>query len=223
MSDLMQQTERLNFSKKRHSYGITLEEIAKKCGLSMTTVSAYERFSSKYTQTRTRDDNAVRIDRALDDIIKEKIQNTFVNSKKEEKNTSKIERKIIGNKICKYCDQSHIAIGEFLRMCGLAKNTFLYCVEKDHPYISERSIQKICDATGWTMEQLTGDKDLPVKEANAMPSKKDIPSDATEETKDVRYIFENGEYIMEYTIIQRCRKKLTKEEFMEHIAKGGEE
>ena len=218
MSDLMQQTERLNFSKKRHSYGITLEEIAKKCGLSMTTVSAYERFSSKYTQTRTRDDNALRIDRALDDIIKEKIQNTFINSKKDEKsmNTSKIERKVIGNKIRKYCNQSHIAIEEFLRMCGIANNTFLYCVEKDHPYISERVMRKICDATGWTMEQLTCDEDLPVKET------KDIPSAATEETKDVRYIFENGEYIMEYTVIQiqRCRKKLTKEEFMEHVAKN---
>ncbi len=76
-----------NFRQNRKAYGITIDEIAKKSGLSSSVVSHYENFTGQYTQTRPRDDNARRIVRALKDLIQNKIDSVFftpIKKKKEE-------------------------------------------------------------------------------------------------------------------------------------------
>ena len=72
-----------NFKKIRESYGIKLQEVAERSGLAYSTVSAYERFTSKYTQTRARDESEKAITSALNSLINEKLGKLF--EKKERK------------------------------------------------------------------------------------------------------------------------------------------
>lgn len=165
---------RISFSQKRHSYGITLNEISKKSGLAVNTISAYERFNGKYTETRTRDDNAIIIERTLDDIIKERLAETFSRAvEKEEKSmeesvktitannvNKELDRRKIGEKIRKYCFDSNISLREFCKMCDININTFTDTTAKLHPYLYDCTIYKICSATGWTREQLVKSDEL---------------------------------------------------------------
>ena len=66
-----------NFRQTRRSYGITLQDVADKCHLSASSIMNYEQYTGQYTQVRTRDDNVKRIVRALDELITEKIEETF--------------------------------------------------------------------------------------------------------------------------------------------------
>lgn len=257
MNQLAEQVERFGFRAKRLSYGITLDDISKKCGLAISTVSAYERFSSKYTETRTRDENAIIIDRALDDIINEKIQETFTNaitSQKEEKVVDDhslkkqveavninpdYDRKIIFDKINKYCKESNITISEFCDMCGISTSTFAASTIKKHPYLYTRTIYKILKATGWSEDQLTGKKEIKIMEEKKPEIVKEEPKpvnittydrdevnslsnlshDGNVKIEDKRYTYQDGKYYLEYTIIRKVKRMITKEQFMNEIQK----
>lgn len=170
----MTETDRMSFNKNRTSYGITLEEIATKSGLSVATVGAYERFTSKYSQTRTRDENAARIENALNDIIKEKLENTFKNAVNNEKEVKVVEhtdlkgdskylRSPIAFKLNIFLEKSNISMSEFCRMCGINGTTFAPSTIKDHPLLRPATFDKILKATGWPEEYLTRKEDIPVE------------------------------------------------------------
>ena len=243
---------RISFSQKRHSYGITLDDISKKSGLAMSTISAYERFNGKYTETRTRDDNAVLIERTLDDIIKERLAETFSRAvEKEEKSmeesvktitannvNKELDRKKIAEKIRKYCIDSGISLNEFCKMCGITNNTFSDSTVKLHPYLYDRTIYKICSATGWTREQLVESDELPssapkveakpavVKEPKIALYENDetrslnnLSHDGTVQVKDKKFTFQDGKYYIEYTVVRKVKQCITKEQFMSQIEK----
>lgn len=242
---------RISFSQKRHSYGITLDDISKKSGLAMSTISAYERFNGKYTETRTRDDNAVLIERALDDIIKERLAETFSRAvEKEEKSmeesvknvtatniNKELDRRTIAEKIRKYCIDSGISLNEFCKMCGITNNTFSESTVKDHPYLYDRTIYKICSATGWTREQLlkSDESTLSAPKVEAKPAVKEpkiafyendetrslnnLSHDGNVQIKDKKYTFQDGKYYMEYTVVRKVKQCITKEQFMSQIEK----
>lgn len=100
MSDFIEDLiiDRSNFKQNRKSYGISLKDIAERSKLSTGVISNYENYTGQYTQTRTRDDNARIIVRALKDLIQEHIDNIFMNgtnkiNNKEEKEIKKMEEK----------------------------------------------------------------------------------------------------------------------------------
>ena len=243
---------RISFSQKRHSYGITLDDISKKSGLAMSTISAYERFNGKYTETRTRDTNAILIERALDDIIKERLAETFSRAvEKEEKSmeesvktitatniNKELDRRKIGEKIRKYCFESGISLNEFSKMCGISNNVFSESTVKEHPYLYDRTIYKICSATGWTREQLVESDESPssapkveakpavVKEPKIALYENDetrslnnLSHDGTVQVKDKKFTFQDGKYYMEYTVVRKVKQCITKEQFMARIEK----
>ena len=85
--------DRSNFTENRKSYGITIKQIAEKAKLSYNVISNFENYTGQYTQTRTRDDNARVIIRALKDLIQERINEAFpygnknsINNIKEKEN-----------------------------------------------------------------------------------------------------------------------------------------
>lgn len=241
---------RISFSQKRHAYGITLDDISKKSGLAMSTISAYERFNGKYTETRTRDDNAIIIERALDDIIKERLAETFSRAvEKEEKSMEEVktitatninkelDRRTIAEKIRKYCINSGISLNEFCKMCGITNNTFSESTVKDHPYLYDRTIYKICSATGWTREQLLKSDESPssAPKVEAKPAVKEpkmalyendetrslnnLSHDGNVQIKDKKFTFQDGKYYMEYTVIRKVKQCISKEQFMSQIEK----
>lgn len=235
--------ERNNFKQNRLSYGIKLEDISKKSGLAISTISAYERLTSKYTETRTRDNNAQIIDRALCELIKEKLDNTFPNSisQKEDKVVEESVKKLatnikpeydrvkVGNKINKYCRDSFITVNDFCNMCGISKSTFSDSTCKSHPYMYDITLHKICKATGWDIKMLINNEDIPVENK---PDNKDkvhecinsiVSNDGNVESiKDEKYTYENGEYFYEYTVVKRIKMKITKEKFLKDISKKEE-
>lgn len=257
VSATVEKCNRISFSQKRHAYGITLDDISKKSGLAMSTISAYERFNGKYTETRTRDDNAILIERTLDDIIKERLAETFSRAvEKEEKSmdmpnyvakevktvtatniNKELDRGKIGEKIKKYCLESGISLNEFLKMCGMNNNTFSPTTVKEHPYLYERTIYKICSATGWTREQLLKSDETPssapkvevkpvVKEPKMALYENDetrslnnLSHDGTVQIKDKKFTFQDGKYYMEYTVVRKVKQCITKEQFMAQIEK----
>lgn len=190
--------DRKNFKQNRVAYGISQEEIANRCGLVSTTVSNYERFEGKYTQTRARDDNEKLMIRALYDIIQERINETFTNAinNKEDKVVSEsknkfsisYDRKTIGEKIYKYCAYSGINITDFCKMCSISCNSFVASQIEAVPQIKLQTINKILAATGWTLEQLTGPNDIPVQ-----PIKKTIDPTALQKpvTNDLELLKPN--------------------------------
>ena len=244
-----QPVSHINFKQQRQAYKISLEEIAKKSGLAISTVSAYERFTSKYTQTRTRDENGRAITNALNDIIQEKISETFPNAiKKEDKVVEEVKEKkkingfdraAISEKIRKYCTASGISLREFCKMCDIADNTFMGCVIRDNPILRKQTVTKIVNATGWSLDQLTGPDDISVKKViepvqNLEPMKPN-PIEADEDRKmsslqhdgnvtitDEKYTFQDGSYYYEYTIVRRVKRKITKEQFLNDISKKEE-
>ena len=239
--------DRKNFKQNRVAYGISQEEIANRCGLVSTTVSNYERFEGKYTQTRARDDNEKLMIRALYDIIQERINETFTNAiKKEDKVVSKsrkqfsisYDRKTIGEKIYKYCMYSGINITDFCKMCNISSNSFVASQIEAVPQIKLQTINKILVATGWTLEQLTGPNDIPVqpiKMTTDLEVMKPNPIEADEDRKlsslqhdgnvtitDERYTFQDGSYYYEYTIVRKVKRKISKEQFLNDISKKEE-
>lgn len=252
--------DRKNFKQNRVAYGISQEEIANRCGLVSTTVSNYERFEGKYSQIRARDDNEKLMIRALYDIIQERINETFTNAiKKEDKVVSgskklfsmSYDRKTIGEKIYKYCLYSDINITDFCKMCSISSNSFIASMIDNNPQIKLHTINKILAATGWTLEQLTGPDDIPVRpihrkesiDPNALqePVTNDLeplrpnPIEADEDRKmsslqhdgnvkitDERYTFQDGDYFYEYTIVRKVKRKISKEQFLNDISKKEE-
>lgn len=234
-----------NFKQNRVAYGISLSEIAERCGLGTTTVSNYERFEGKYTQIRARDDNSRLMIRALKEIIQEKLDETFVNSfkMKEDKSVEEsreikannvntaYDRKKIGEKIRKYCSGSKISISDFCAMCGLTGNTFTNYVIKLHPYMYDITLHKICNATGWTIDMLIGEEDIPINndkpvKTTELSTAATVRADLVEEPepeivaiRDEKYTFENGEYFYEYSVVKRVKIKISKEKFLRDISK----
>lgn len=233
MNQLAEQVERFGFRAKRLSYGITLDEISKKCGLAISTISAYERFSSKYTETRTRDENAITIDRALNDIINEKIQATFTNAVSSQKEEKVVEysREKIGNKIRKYCKESCISLTQFIKMCDLDQTAFSPSTIKKSPALSKTAVNSILHATGWSENYLIDDNDIPVNSTNTKPvsittydrdevnSLSNLSHDGNVKIEDKKYTYQDGKYYLEYTIVRKVKRMITKEQFMNEIQK----
>lgn len=229
--------DQINFKQKRLSYKITLEELAKRTKLSMTTISAYERFTGKYTETRTRDSNAALIENALNDIIQERIAEAFPNavnhSEKEDKVVEEVKeltysRSLIRHKIQKYCKLSKITMNQFTEMCGVSNNIFAPSTIGSHPEISKRCIDAILNATGWPEEYLTDSDDIPVNAA-VLPVKTHknetnlISEGPVDKIFDEKFICQDGKYFREYKCIYIRKEELTMEQFIESIKNQKEE
>lgn len=230
--------DQINFKQKRLSYKITLEELAKRTKLSMTTISAYERFTGKYTETRTRDSNAALIENALNDIIQERIAEAFPNavnhSEKEDKVVEEVKeltysRGLIRDKIQKYCKLSKISMFQFTEMCGLNSTVFAPSTVQSSPEMSRRSIQLILNATGWPEEYLTGPDDIPVNTSIPLPVKqrknetKLISEGPVDKIFDEKFICQDGKYFREYKCVYIRKEELTMEQFIESIKNQKEE
>ena len=203
--------DRSNFQKNRKAYGITILDVAKKSGLSSGVISNYENFTGQYTQTRTRDDNARTIVRALKNLIQEKIDSTFINEnklqkEKEEKKgmftedslslgevtiledlakESKKKNEIVNEtvnetvnkeikvpknykngydkgkiikKLKDYCAENNIIFSDFCTMCGINHSTLAPYSIRVSPVLSEKTMNKICEATGWNSTKFEEDK-----------------------------------------------------------------
>jgi len=230
--------DQINFKQKRLSYKITLEELAKRTKLSMTTISAYERFTGKYTETRTRDSNATLIENALNDIIQERIAEAFPNavnhSEKEDKVVEEVKevtysRSLIRDKIQKYCKLSKITMSQFLEMCEINKNIFLPAMIGSRPEISKRCIDAILNATGWPEEYLTGPDDIPVNTSIPLSVKQHkkktnlISEGPVDKIFDEKFICQDGKYFREYKCVYIRKEELTMEQFIESIKNQKEE
>lgn len=239
MTEAVVLKDQINFKQKRLSYKITLEELSKKTGLSMTTISAYERFTGKYTETRTRDSNAMLIENALNDIIQERIAEAFPNavnhSEKEDKVVEEVEkitysRALIRHKIQKYCQQSKISMLQFTDMCEISKNIFAPRMIRSCPEMSKRSIEAILNATGWPEEYLTDQDDIPVNTAVlSLPAKTHknetnlISEGPVDKIFDEKFICQDGKYFREYKCVYIRKEELTMEQFIELIKNKKEE
>lgn len=220
-----------NFRQQRHAYNISLEEIAKKAGLSVSCISAFERFTSKYTETRTRDENASTITQALNDLIEERLSNLF--AKKAAKEEKKVEEKVaaknvnmeydrakIGEKIRKYCKASNIGLVEFCKMCDIGIDSFSVSRVARSPYVYPKTLRKICKATGWNVGMLIGPDDIPIKKpvTTATYNQKNY-TPPVGEMFDVKYICQDGRYFREYKSVHIHKDELTKNEFINQITK----
>lgn len=272
-----------NFRQNRKAYGITIEEIAKKCGLSSSVVSNYENFTGQYTQTRHRDDNARRIVRALKDLIQSRIGDTFITIARKE---DKEEKSMVGDslvlgetvtldelvkevkesengdkkvadkytnykkgynkekvvkKLRAYCDDNNISFGDFCKMCGINHSTLAPYSARIAPILSEKTMEKIFQATGWdrtkfeedryyemedriitvkspTITSINNKKEKTTVTITPLPIDKKDPEEV--EIKDKKYTFQDGICYEEYTEVRyiKVKKVISKEQFMEAIA-----
>ena len=232
-----------NFKQQRLAYGISLEDISKRSGLSISCISAFERFTSKYTETRTRDENAKVITKSLNDLIEERLANLFAKrAAKEEKEMDaknvnvEYDRAKIGKKIRKYCEMSNIGLIEFCRMCDIGIDTFSDSRAARSPYVYPKTLRKICKATGWSVGTLIGPDDIPIKkpvttatydQKNYIPPEgvcktsnfKEICDGPVGEMFDIKYICQDGKYFREYKCVHVHKDELTKEQFINQITK----
>ena len=223
-----------NFKQNRSAYCITLREIANRAGVSVSTVDNYEKFDSSYIRTRSRDDNAMRIEKALKELIDEKVIGLFTGGKKEEKvveesNNREVcqslknafDREYVANKIKKYCNDNQIIISEFMEMCGLHNNVFSPSTIKRNPWLYPRTISKIIKATGWTLDMFKEDKNVPfsIEKKEQSPSKLVNDLEDKTEIKDRKFIFENGRYYEMHVevITKTVLKEISKEDFIAAI------
>lgn len=235
MSETTLQINHSNFKQNRTAYGITLREIADRACVSVMTVQNYEKYDSSYIRTRNRDDNARRIERALSELIDERVVRTFPNAvDKEEKVVEEkrkghyhpcknfFDRKYVSEKIKQYCVDKNIALADFCRMCNIATSNFADCTIQNNPHLYPRTIAKIISATGWTIDMFKEEKNIPFssstnKKEDVVPAL-DKTSDTTEK-KNKQFIFRDGKYFMEYDIvvIEHKVEEISKEEFLKHI------
>ncbi len=235
-----------NFKQQRLAYGISLEDISKKSGLSISCISAFERFTSKYTETRTRDENASTITQALNDLIEERLTNLFAKkaAKEEKKMNAKnvnveYDRVKIGKKIRKYCDVSNIGLVEFCRMCDIGIDSFSDSRAARSPYVYSKTLRKICKATGWDVETLIGPDDILIKkpvttatydQKGYIPpvdviktsNAKLLSEGPTGKIFDEKLICQDGRYFHEYKCTYIRKEEITKEQFINLINKKEE-
>lgn len=230
--------DRMSFHQNRMAYGITLDDVAKKAGLAVSTVGAYERFTSKYTETRTRDENAARIENALKEVIQEKLAETFSNAINIKKESDMVySREVIGNKIKKFCKDSHIVTSQFISMCGLDLSSFAPSTIRKSAVLSKGSVQKILSATGWPEYYLTDENDIPVSKetCKTYDQSKYVPPVEVCKTNaklisegpigkifDEKLISQDGRYFHEYKCTYIRKEEVTKEQFINLINKKEE-
>ena len=221
-----------NFKQNRSAYGITLREIADRAGVSVMTVQNYEKYDSSYIRTRNRDDNARRIERALSELIDERVVRTFPNSVKEEKVVEEkkkgggyfpcknfFDRKYVAEKIKQYCIDENITIADFCRMCNVATSNFSDCTVINNPHLYPKTIAKIMSATGWTEDMFKEDKDVPFSSNTDKKENVVYTTDRTGDMVGLQFIFRDGKYYMEYdrVMTEHKVKEISKEEFLKHI------
>ena len=241
------QIDQGNFRVTRESYGISIRDVAEKCHFAPTTVYNFEHCSGKYTDVFARPGNAKIMIRALYDCIDEKLNNLFVNNKKEEETMKKsnfenidnsclknaVSKLMVRNAVVDYCNNNNLDLEDFLKMCGVSKRNFFYDYEK-HPYMYKSTVDKILAATGWTMDIFEKYKDAtePISCIKVKPiNKKTVEEDICEEKLDFiqphpivekincKLYFEDGKFYEEYDHIVTVheKKEVTKEEFLEAI------
>ena len=241
--------DHLNFRSQRKSYGISLKEIADEALLSETTVRNYEVYGGSYTNDiRTRDENEKRICNALKSLIEFRIDLAFPKALKKDdkmKTTAKklgYDRAKVWKIIDSYLEVNGIKAAEFNKMCGITANTFNESVIKEHPSLYPSTVARICHATGWNMSKFDSCRseidtnqekktDVNKKEETVMETVKNeqpqtthtpaLSSTNLDEIRDRKFIFEDGCFFEEYTIVRRVRKSITRGAFMAAIEKEG--
>lgn len=240
----------LNFRSKRKEYGISIKEIADESLLSEATIRNYEIYDGSYTRNnRVRDYNEKQICRALESLIQFKIDLESIKPiKRREKNTMKkiLVRSVYSREkvyaiVNEYLTSNGIGIIEFMGMCDLALNTFASNTMEKYKTLYPRTVYKICKATGWDMSKFesckiqleqecetavtdTNKKEEKIMETATTNEVKEVTPVITgnkEETRDHKFIFEDGCFYEEYTIIRRVRKSITRGAFMAAIEKEG--
>ena len=233
-----------NYRDVRTQYGIKMQNIADKCGISTSTISNFERCNCKYTEVYARSDTSKILIRTLYDIIDEKLSGLFINKEEKPVETSNFENSnnsclknaisklMVRNAVVEYCNNNDLNPYDFLKMCGIGKS--LLHDYKDHPYVYKSTVNKILAATGWTMDYIEKYKDttehIPYIKVKPVQNRK-VEEDICEEELDFvqphpivekinrKLYFENGKFYEEYDHIVTVheKKEVTKEEFMAAI------
>ncbi|MBO7450934.1 MAG: helix-turn-helix transcriptional regulator [Clostridiales bacterium] len=218
---------RNNFKNMRMSYGIKLKDISQKCGVSESCINNFENSTGSYMDTNARDYNKSKICRTLQEMIESKILNLYDVPEKEEKKVeakekrklggllaeSDIPRKTLCDYIIAYCKHNTISTGEFCKMCKINAVYTSPSAGKGQVYATVGTLDKILGATGWTKEQImagfkTEDIPKPVVKEEA-PVKED--------RRNVVCTMENGKYFIEYDVVTRIKRNISKEEFLKEV------
>ena len=137
-----------------------------------------------------------------------------------------------------YCKNNNFSVKEFAKMCDMSDSTFCDYYVKKHPFLTEKTLNKIMKATGWNIHQIsTGSfSAMPAIKEPAKPDHRkaleqtavgkvvnetrqgymessafNIPSNAT----DVSLTIKGGTYYVTYTVPMIRKQYVTKERFME--------
>lgn len=198
-----------NYKDVRTQYGIKMQSIADKCGISTSTISNFERCNCKYTEVYARPDTSKILIRALYDIIDEKLSGLFINKEEKPVETSNFENSnnsclnntvnklMVRNAIVDWCNNNNVNVYEFCTMCDVNKS-LLYDY-KNHPYMYKSTVNKILAATGWTMDIFEKYKDSTepievIQKKKGLVKFRDILEDVRKEVK--KYVPENTTDLM---------------------------
>lgn len=226
---------RENFKRTRESYCISLKDISDKCDLGVHTISNFENCTGKYTETVARPYNANKMISALNELVQEKIDSAFPNDRsnkyikiaREKQIETAVDKAKVNKTVREYCKANDITLMDFCKMCGVSASTFY---ENNHPLMYLRTAEKICKATGWTMEQLlTGDFKTEAAKAKQVikegfgakveptvkPENKTSVMPATR--KNTEYTCKDGKYFVEYDIMVHRKEEISKTEFLKLI------
>jgi hypothetical protein len=138
-----------------------------------------------------------------------------------------------------YCVANNIPKFELARMCGFHGTAFSPSYMESRITKEPDKLQKIIDATGWTLEQLLGEvpvtecknpgieyikqrrKKLTKPKAKRLSiEKREKPKNVTETPKEYSITVDNDgnkHYICSYDVIEHVTKELTREEFLKEV------
>lgn len=154
----MTDVTRYNFKALRKKNKIKVEAISNMCKLSANTIRHFENSCTKgYTDgVLARDYNADLIIRTLQKLIDEKEVTKMNENNKSKQPEAKVKVKSadLAKTISAYASANDMTVKEFAIMCNVSCNIFAPYYIKQREYVSQPTIKKICDATGWTVDQI---------------------------------------------------------------------
>ena len=147
-------------------YGVTLKELSDICKLTNQTIHSFETCRGEYTQINARSYNSDMMVQTLQSIIDKKNEEANHMQKVIDKQVEKWHRgshQVLSNVssanflkyLKKYCASNHFTIKEFAKMCNMSDSTFCDYYVKIHPFLTERTLNKIMKATGWNIVQIS--------------------------------------------------------------------
>ena len=147
-----------NFKALRKKNKIKVEAISDACKLNVNTIRHFENsYKRGYTDgILARDYNADLMIRTLQKLIDEKEEAEMKNESKSKQLKTKVRIRLVdlAEVIRAYTEANNMTMEEFAKMCNISKNVFAAYYIKKIEHVSQPTINKICQATGWTIDQI---------------------------------------------------------------------